>query len=74
MSEDSSAGCIFVITVGSEKASAGTVGYWERDWEGGIAWETGWSVLPEFQGEGIATAATALVVERVAKLGVTNIS
>jgi len=68
MSEDSSKGCIFVISVGSEKALAGTVGYWEKDWYGGKVWETGWSVLPEFQGEGIATAATKLVVERVTKL------
>ena len=68
MSEVSSAGCIFVITIGSEKALTGTVGYWERDWDGQKAWETGWSVLPEFQGQGIATAATTLLVEWVTKL------
>ena len=68
MSEDSSAGCIFVITIGSEKALTGTVGYWEKDWDGQKAWETGWSVLPEFQGQGIATAATTLLVEWVTKL------
>src|SRR3989442_13884024 len=50
MSQDSSAGCMFVITVGSEKVSAGTVGYWEKDWDGQKVWETGWFVLPEFQG------------------------
>jgi RimJ/RimL family protein N-acetyltransferase len=42
----------------------GSVGYWEREWRGGTVWETGWSVLPEFQGRGIASAATGLVVER----------
>src|SRR6266704_2920478 len=68
MSEDSSAGCIFVITTASEKALAGTVGYWEKDWDRQKVWETGWSVLPEFQGQGIATAATRLVVERVTNL------
>jgi len=68
MSEDSSTGGMFTITVGPEKASAGTVGYWEKDWDGQKVWETGWFVLPEFQGEGVATAATALVVERVTKL------
>src|SRR6266550_1580850 len=68
MSEDSSAGCIFVITTASEKALAGTVGYWEKEWDGQKVWETGWSVLPEFQGQGIATAATALVIRLVAKL------
>jgi RimJ/RimL family protein N-acetyltransferase len=68
MSEDSSAGCVFVITIGSEKALTGTVGYWEKDWDGQKVWETGWSVLPEFQRQGIATAATALIVELLAKL------
>ena len=68
MSADSSRGCMFVITVGIGKVSAGTVGYWERDWDGQKAWETGWMVLPEFQGQGIATAATALVIELVTKL------
>ena len=68
MSEDSSAGCVFVITIGSERTLAGTVGYWERDWDGQKAWETGWSVLPEFQGQGIASAATSLIVELLTKL------
>jgi RimJ/RimL family protein N-acetyltransferase len=42
----------------------GWVGYWERDWDGEPVYETGWSVLPTFQGRGIAAAATALVIER----------
>jgi RimJ/RimL family protein N-acetyltransferase len=44
---------------------AGSVGYWEKSWRGGEVYETGWSVLPAFQGRGIATAGTALVIERV---------
>ena len=44
--------------------AVGSVGYWEREWRGGQVWETGWFVLPAFQGRGIATAATRLVVER----------
>jgi RimJ/RimL family protein N-acetyltransferase len=43
-------------------AAVGSIGYWERD--GAEAWEVGWAVLPAFQGRGIATAATALVIER----------
>ncbi len=62
LSADPSAGCIFVIIVGSEQALAGAVGYWERDWDGRKVWETGWSVLPAFQGRGIATAATRLLI------------
>src|SRR5262245_41209242 len=44
--------------------AVGSVGYWEREWRGGQVWETGWFVLPAFQGRGIATAATRLVIER----------
>ena len=42
----------------------GSVGYWERTMpDGEVVWETGWFVLPAFQGRGIATAATALAIE-----------
>ncbi|MDG6907363.1 MAG: GNAT family N-acetyltransferase [Nitrososphaerota archaeon] len=68
MSNDPSSGCMFAITVDSGKTSVGTVGYWEKEWDGQKVWETGWSVLPEFQGQGIATEATRLVVERVSRL------
>ena len=44
--------------------SVGSVGYWERDdADEGKVFETGWAVLPEFQGRGIATTATAQVIE-----------
>jgi RimJ/RimL family protein N-acetyltransferase len=36
----------------------GWVGYWERDWHGEQVYEIGWSVIPAFQGRGIAGAAT----------------
>ena len=51
-------GCMFVIVAGPDRISAGSVGYWEKEWQGETVWETGWSVLPEFQGQGIATKAT----------------
>jgi RimJ/RimL family protein N-acetyltransferase len=68
LSADPSTGCMFVITVGSERTSAGTVGYWEKNWDGQKVWETGWNVLTEFQGLGIATAATRLVIEQLTRL------
>jgi RimJ/RimL family protein N-acetyltransferase len=37
----------------------GSVGFWEREWRGEQVFEAGWSVLPAFQGRGIAAAATA---------------
>jgi RimJ/RimL family protein N-acetyltransferase len=55
-------GRMYVILFGDQLA--GSVGYWETEWQGQQIWETGWSVLPEFQGKDIATKATALVVDR----------
>jgi RimJ/RimL family protein N-acetyltransferase len=68
LSSDPSAGCMFTITVGPENTPAGSVGYWETEWEGQKGWETGWFVLPELQGRGIATAATRLLIDHVARL------
>jgi RimJ/RimL family protein N-acetyltransferase len=41
---------------------AGTVGFWDKAWQGETVYETGWSVLPQFQGLGVATSATQAVV------------
>jgi RimJ/RimL family protein N-acetyltransferase len=57
------AGSMFVIVVGTDNAAAGSVGYWEKEWQGRHVWEIGWSVLPEFQGQGIGTRATMLAVD-----------
>jgi RimJ/RimL family protein N-acetyltransferase len=43
-------------------ALVGWVGYWERDWRDEPIFEIGWSVLPEAQGRGSATEATAQAV------------
>jgi RimJ/RimL family protein N-acetyltransferase len=48
---------------------AGWVGFWEREWRDERVYEIGWSVLPAFQGRGIATAATRLALERVRASG-----
>jgi RimJ/RimL family protein N-acetyltransferase len=42
--------------------AVGSVGYWERTWRGEQVYETGWSVIPAFQGRGIAGAATAQAI------------
>jgi RimJ/RimL family protein N-acetyltransferase len=44
-------------------APAGSIGLWESEWAGEPMWETGWSVLPEFQGRGIATGAVGMIVD-----------
>lgn len=53
----------FVITVGLDAEPVGFVGYWESDLHGVPVWEAGWSVVPERQGRGLASAAVARVVE-----------
>ncbi|MGW7076719.1 GNAT family N-acetyltransferase [Streptomyces sp. NPDC054866] len=53
-------GQMFRIALGTD--AVGSIGYWETTWQGEPAWETGWGVLPEFQGRGIAAAAARLVI------------
>jgi RimJ/RimL family protein N-acetyltransferase len=41
----------------------GSVGFWDREWRGETVHEIGWSVVPAYQGRGLASAATALVLD-----------
>ena len=43
--------------------AVGSVGYWDRVEGDEHVYETGWSVVPAFQGRGIAGAGTALAIE-----------
>jgi RimJ/RimL family protein N-acetyltransferase len=56
-------GEMFKIVDAATGESVGSVGYWDRDETEGQVYETGWSVLQEFQGRGIATIATAQLIE-----------
>jgi RimJ/RimL family protein N-acetyltransferase len=56
-------GMMFHIALVDEKRPVGTIGFWEHPWRGETVYETGWAVLSEFQGRGIAGAATELVIE-----------
>jgi RimJ/RimL family protein N-acetyltransferase len=49
--------------VDGDGRAAGWVGYWEREWQGEQVWEVGWSVLPAFQGRGLARAGAQQLVE-----------
>jgi RimJ/RimL family protein N-acetyltransferase len=66
---DESVGGVFAVVARADGAARGWVGYWETSWCGEDVWECGWSVLPEFQGQGVATAGTALMIERARKAG-----
>ncbi|MFD4634219.1 GNAT family N-acetyltransferase [Streptomyces sp. NPDC058284] len=60
-------GQMFRITL--DGRTAGSIGYWETTWQGGTVWETGWGVLPEFQGRGVAAGAARLVIEAARATG-----
>jgi RimJ/RimL family protein N-acetyltransferase len=59
---NSGEGRMYKIVEAESGEPAGSVGYWEKDWLDQRVYETGWSVLPAFQGRGIAVAATAEVI------------
>jgi RimJ/RimL family protein N-acetyltransferase len=42
----------------------GSVGYWQTFWNEKNVYEIGWSVLPSFQGKGIATIAVKLAIDK----------
>jgi RimJ/RimL family protein N-acetyltransferase len=55
---------MFKIVDEATGEAVGSVGYWERSWQGGKVYEIGWSVLPGFQGRGIASLATAQAIAK----------
>ncbi|MBM7170512.1 GNAT family N-acetyltransferase [Streptomyces sp. G44] len=60
-------GRMFRITLGGE--TAGAIGFWETTWQGETVWETGWGVLPEFQGRGVAAGAARLIIAEARAAG-----
>jgi RimJ/RimL family protein N-acetyltransferase len=63
---DRQPGATFAVTVGEDPRGVGWVGYWETEHRGGIVWEAGLSLLPPWQGQGIATRAFHLALDRAA--------
>jgi RimJ/RimL family protein N-acetyltransferase len=47
----------------------GQVGFWDKEWRGETVCETGWLVIPEFQGRGVAAQATAQAIEAARTAG-----
>ena len=62
---------MFTIRVHGERA--GSMGYWAKTGRGESIYETGWAVLRKFQGQGIATSASRLIVERARADGVRGV-
>jgi RimJ/RimL family protein N-acetyltransferase len=57
-------GPMFKIILLPNLESVGSVGYWDSIWQGESVYEMGWSVLPTFQGRGIATEAVKQTIAR----------
>jgi RimJ/RimL family protein N-acetyltransferase len=58
---------MYVVWVDEPELAAvdvGIVGYWEKEWRGEKVWEAGWSILPEYQGHGLAGAAVAVLLDK----------
>jgi RimJ/RimL family protein N-acetyltransferase len=62
-------GQMYRVLLADTGETAGSIGFWERGWEGGWCWETGWGVLPEFQGRRIGAGAARAVVETARAAG-----
>jgi RimJ/RimL family protein N-acetyltransferase len=60
---------MFKIVEGSAGEGVGWVGFWEREWRGEQVYEIGWSLIPAFQGRGIASAAAAEAIAIAASRG-----
>lgn len=59
---DSGSGQMFKIVQGPGTDAIGNIGYWEKPWRGEIVYETGWMILPEYQGRGYASDAVTLLL------------
>ncbi|GAA3955047.1 hypothetical protein GCM10023085_41900 [Actinomadura viridis] len=68
-SEGFGTGRMYRILLDGVDRSVGTVGFYERVWQGAEVYEIGWGVLPAYQGRGIAVAATRLAVEAAREAG-----
>jgi RimJ/RimL family protein N-acetyltransferase len=62
---DSKTDRMFKIIDRPSGQAVGSVDYWERSWRGHLVYETGWSVLPAFQGRSLASRATALAIAQL---------
>jgi RimJ/RimL family protein N-acetyltransferase len=60
---------MFRVVLLPDRAVVGSTGYWEKSWHGEDVYETGWAVLPEYQGRGIAVGAVRAVAARAAAEG-----
>lgn len=58
---------MFRIVSGSTSEPLGSIGYWEKTWRDRLVYETGWLILPAYQGQGIATKAGQALIEHACR-------
>jgi RimJ/RimL family protein N-acetyltransferase len=63
---ETGSGCMYAVLLGDEMV--GSIAYFRREWQGEQIYETGWNVLPPYQGRGIAGAAGAVLIGIVSEL------
>jgi RimJ/RimL family protein N-acetyltransferase len=62
---DTGTGEMFTIVDDESGAKIGSVGWWDKEWRDDVVYETGWQVIPAFQGRGIATTAMVQLIEQL---------
>jgi RimJ/RimL family protein N-acetyltransferase len=60
-------GQMFLVVSGHEVV--GSIGYWPRQWGGQEVYETGYAIVPEHQGRGLAVTALRLCAARASQGG-----
>jgi RimJ/RimL family protein N-acetyltransferase len=63
-------GEVEMLRIAADGEVVGSVGYWEINRDGGMAYETGWAILPRHQGRGFGSAATQMLMERLKPVAV----
>ncbi|MEU1076785.1 MULTISPECIES: GNAT family N-acetyltransferase [unclassified Streptomyces] len=66
---DATEGRMFRISLKESGEAVGSIGYWPRAWQGKEVYETGYGILPEFQGRGLALAALVAVAQAAREAG-----
>ncbi|MGC0423259.1 GNAT family N-acetyltransferase [Embleya sp. AB8] len=60
---DGATGRMYRVVSSATDTPVGGIGFWAKEWQGEAVYETGWGILPEHQGHGLAAAAARAVVE-----------
>lgn len=64
----SECGGMFTIRL-PDGTAAGTIGFWDKPWREQTVYETGWFVLQQYAGRGIATQAALEIIELARREG-----